>query len=905
MRQPVERQKGAQGQTFTKLYFEGVGCGPFDAGDHDLGTDLYVALRTEQGIDDGVMVGIQVKTGQSFFKDRGQLDGADGYWYRFDQDHANYWRNHILAHALVLVSSDLQSAIWAPLDNSTMKSTGEGFKVFVPSHQRLDGTGVDAWFRLALSRRQEIAYKGLSWRFRITDRPTREWARLALVVPRLVAPHPNRGNELEKLNWAEAAALCVRAESGRWRDTAAVRPAIPAIEEARSQNDAGWRFAAFVHDWCHGTLEESEDAPEVCLRDSQLAVPTQIIHAMHRLDERGPVAALAVISAEPELPTSREDAAWLALLRCRFLEEASMWSDALEQIHAADVHLALVTQDDLSVDALRSGVVSARMQHEFSYEAFTRGLTAADNPVGWWRSQRIASALEAAVHRIFKQHGRSNDDWSGDELVHNRLVSAALAARVAGAWPAYRSIEGLIGRCDFLLSEQDEFRPLNSLRKSGDHDALASALRVCLSDGRSTSVVDFVSTLTAERSTSSTLRADLAAVRQGFTTLAPDKKQAWATRLLGFIAGTETLPLPRRTSLLDEILDTICVLADELTPIQVEALGDWLLGAGGDDEQSWNAQLRLAAALRTSSSLRARWLDILRDTKLDSHRRSVLRTLTRGEKATRSEAELLLQAADLDGLSAIERWTELSIDEARGALAGVQKGVSSLLSEGDSISIPAKDWGQQLAALVLYGRTGSEGWCALRDFLSEDRIFPGFKEAAARLLLNNQDDIPGDELGQLVASVGDAAQQMRSESPFRARLGPFPRRGYIEVLELALGRQGDDFWNGVVQFVSDPSVRIAAVNGAGLRAGGEMLLVGLLVHPDSDVRAWACVGLTRRVLESEHANASWTTALIQHVERVGIQAAQLIRAVASDLSKPEALPRALEETVSSVLSVYS
>ena len=50
--------------------FEEIGWGPVRNRDHDFGTDLLVLARDERRFDRGLVVGVQVKAGPSYFRRR-------------------------------------------------------------------------------------------------------------------------------------------------------------------------------------------------------------------------------------------------------------------------------------------------------------------------------------------------------------------------------------------------------------------------------------------------------------------------------------------------------------------------------------------------------------------------------------------------------------------------------------------------------------------------------------------------------------------------------------------------------------------------------------------------------------------------------------------------------------------
>ena len=135
MKQPETIQKGEIGEAFGSLFFNKLGWGPVPTGRHDVGTDLFVQMRGPDLTDLGLLLGVQVKYGDSWFKD-GEEDGQAG-WYLTEgaDNHGDYWRDHHAPHILILVSKDMQTAVWAYLDGSTIQSTGVGIKVFVPATQ--------------------------------------------------------------------------------------------------------------------------------------------------------------------------------------------------------------------------------------------------------------------------------------------------------------------------------------------------------------------------------------------------------------------------------------------------------------------------------------------------------------------------------------------------------------------------------------------------------------------------------------------------------------------------------------------------------------------------------------------------------------------------------------------------
>jgi hypothetical protein len=69
MQAPKTEATGTSGQSFVKAHFEKLGWGVMPNPEHDLGTDMLVQARDDAGIDLGLLLGVQVKSGPSHFKE--------------------------------------------------------------------------------------------------------------------------------------------------------------------------------------------------------------------------------------------------------------------------------------------------------------------------------------------------------------------------------------------------------------------------------------------------------------------------------------------------------------------------------------------------------------------------------------------------------------------------------------------------------------------------------------------------------------------------------------------------------------------------------------------------------------------------------------------------------------------
>lgn len=102
----------------------------------DYGIDAQAEL-VEGGVVEGRLLALQIKSGASWF---GEVH-KDGWWYRPNRDHVEYWMNHSLPVIIVLVQPATGDCHWQRIDAETLTQTATGgWKVLVPANHVLDRT---------------------------------------------------------------------------------------------------------------------------------------------------------------------------------------------------------------------------------------------------------------------------------------------------------------------------------------------------------------------------------------------------------------------------------------------------------------------------------------------------------------------------------------------------------------------------------------------------------------------------------------------------------------------------------------------------------------------------------------------------------------------------------------------
>jgi len=102
--------------------------------EHDFGIDAYLDIITEMGQITGKSIAIQVKTGDSYFKEPNEK----GWVFRGQMSHLNYYMNHDIPVVIVLVDEKNQKAYWCHCDLNATQKAGDNWKITVPRRQKIN-----------------------------------------------------------------------------------------------------------------------------------------------------------------------------------------------------------------------------------------------------------------------------------------------------------------------------------------------------------------------------------------------------------------------------------------------------------------------------------------------------------------------------------------------------------------------------------------------------------------------------------------------------------------------------------------------------------------------------------------------------------------------------------------------
>lgn len=94
----------------------------------DFGIDAYLDIITNKNEITGKTIAVQIKTGNSFFKEENEL----GFVFRGSIKHLNYYLNHDIPVLIILVNDEKELAYWNVCLMNNLEKAGENWKLNIP-----------------------------------------------------------------------------------------------------------------------------------------------------------------------------------------------------------------------------------------------------------------------------------------------------------------------------------------------------------------------------------------------------------------------------------------------------------------------------------------------------------------------------------------------------------------------------------------------------------------------------------------------------------------------------------------------------------------------------------------------------------------------------------------------------
>lgn len=894
MRASQQEQTSGVGVSEVSANFERINWAPVPNAQHDLGTDLFVHARDARRFDRGLPVGVQVKAGPSYFQQPAYAEDGSllGWWYYEEHaEHFDDWVTHGLPHLLVLHDLHSRVSYWVHVTAKAVQSTGKGAKILVPAGQTIDHDHLDDLLAVAASHQPVIDLQGSVWAASARNLPPARRLRHAVLVPRLVAPHPNTGFGTV-IGPEEAVALLAQGRVRHLEEFTRRHNAVPGIEEAASSRDWRWRFVAalgrlFVQGDRNTVAATITDAPNPASRAAAC-----VVTACTLMDAERHTEAVALLSEQPD-DASPVDWAWILTQRARARAELGDVA-AARQDAAAALRALIGDQNDVTASAIGAAAAELLFQTApWGEESLDELITANDTAVSWWRTQTLSSALRAAADRTFRE-------WADDratriefeDTVNDRLFAALVSADLTGEQGTWRATGSLLARNTLLVEHAggDSSRQtgaLDELRRSGDEKSLALAARRLWAVGPLGPLADAARRIQPGSWTHTAARANLALWQHAGDVLDEATASDAARYCLNvltddsaFVSRTTPsfLVIPSTLDALSGILDAaddavhrdLAHFIAGLPPVtdQLEARG-WArvatglratVFAGAEDHAAW----RQAAAAQPDPRLAA----------------AILGLLTDHDEEARELLCARIAAGDNDALAALGHLRQLDPQVAEPLMAQDVELLDATIAQAQQGAHPVwtRDPAARLAILGVHFPDVAP-WDALLRYLGA-RVPSERKRRACLALARHADRLPEP----VRSALRELLPQLQATVPALNLLGA-PLGGAGVVLAAAVGALDDQtltrgltaLLTGSRQERRDAAALIARLGRPEFTAA----LVALVSDPHPEVRAEAAWALAMRVASTDTGNDALAIAGLRRA--LGDPGAQTPLAIAAGL----------------------
>lgn len=538
MRAAPSAATGFAGQSTVKAQFERLGWAAVPNPEHDLGTDLWVTPRDDRGFEPGLMIGVQVKAGASFFRRATVLDGSAGWWFNDrDQRHLRHWLAHVVPHLLVLHDPVTECSYWVPISKAGVRWMRKGGKLFVPERNSLDRTALPELMRAAASSRQRPRWDGSAWSGAPELAPT-DLLRHALIAPRLIAPHPNASSRALDAHHKIALIAAGRGIETRDLDSERPRSEVEKDEWAEALHTA---LRAYLRT---GSLDLLRDSVRMATRPHELAAAGATLCAA--LVEFGMVDE-ALAHAEAALNTDTlepVDHAWLSMHRARCLLEIGRTREAIALGVQAQAIVVTHPHDVTAAAIAASGASLVFRGSDIGSEDIAATVSTTDTEVTWWRTQSTAWGLGSAFETVYRDWAASTRQMRfGADGGGRRLRAVALTAGLVASHDAWSHASSTWIRWALLSGASDTVEVadlLVQLCRTGDTKTVAMTVEKLLRDGPAAAVRSAADTIDPTVLTHTEARATLELLRVGADVVGPIK----ADQIIVWILDALSAPDP-------------------------------------------------------------------------------------------------------------------------------------------------------------------------------------------------------------------------------------------------------------------------------------------------------------------------------------------------------------------------
>lgn len=879
----------------------------------DVGTDLFADLFDDRGHSLRLHIGVQVKSGDSYFKRRRRSRdrGTAGWWFRErSKRHFDYWTTYPVPHVLVLADVANEVAYWVHVTAEEVKPTGRGAKILVPQSQTLTSEHAEALAQVAAAQRAVPRLEGLAFAASVKSLPLNRRLRYALMVPRLVIPLRYAGFD-QQICAEEAIALVAH---GRFRDLLQYADSSDAVPHPENTDDDAawqWRLAAALWHWAvQGADDQLRAAHEAAPDDSSKAASGVLLAcALQRAEQHH--AAIAVLDSLVGLASLEPvDLGWVLVQRARTRSELGDWDGAQADASLAQRYF-VGDYDDITVSALRAaaawilyhgawmnrfnaeGNIEDQQNEQDRYQGL---LTAFDTAVSWWRSQEVSAALTIEQDECFRSWSQDDPDqeiifrWSGEDQLFAAELNADLTGE-HGVWSAVAERRGL--RLLMCASKGDDevdelAEGLDVLRRCGRRDSLGRAIGHLLRIGPADALAQALHRLPKTAWTRTTVAANFKALELAGQFLDEGPAGELLLSCTRYARG-DAADLPR----CDLTPPGLIMAALDGASGLMTAASDALHSQVARDLADLPPNAEHAYSLRIENVI-----DQLKWNHVDSPDRESLRELARrgnpraaaavlgwlaanGDDDAQSTLQSIAATGDLYAVSALPNLDEVNDSDARDLLNALRERARAALSDARSGTYGGeRNWavGAFVHGCATFPRHAD--WDSALALLADPSVATATKRVLCAAAVRLADRIPG-EIKQQLVSYRDLIAQSSPIYLGDGEIGAMHTR-----LLYALGALSDaEAEAALIDHAVGKHLerRDAAHLAHSLRSDqGDIVLAMLARDHEFSVRANAAYWIGRRVASSESRALDASALRLAHSDATSIQLSLLNGMNASD-----------------------
>lgn len=521
-----EARRGEGGENQVKAFFSDTFQWCIMSKDIDFGTDLWVMPVSAEGVPSFVFLGVQVKKGASYFRypQKDEQGNLVGWWFRLDANHEASWTNGRIAHIVVLIS-DEGTMYWSKIESSQIDHSCQMPRILVRKDHVLKKTDEEELSEFACSTYEKSAFNGVVWNG-LKNIKNQDRIRLAMLAPRVIAPHVNK--HIDNLKGHEALASLLygneyglewywRAGSGSMADVAMQKG--KRKNEAWASSDWCWKAAAAFYDYLDGQGGRLDELFSVAKSPEERAA-SAVMQFAFDIDNNDWSAALQHIEAVMTYDLCPVDKAWLLVHESWAMFELGRRDEAISAGSNA-VSLCLQNPDDITANGICGAAMRLLWQYDWIWGNVKSSgkqvdvaavIQSSDNPIFWWLELGERSIAGNAVsNRWLHSIGEAEKTHS----LRRRFISLILQTAFLGdrdAWKRYCCLQAENAYAQIEDDNGERANIVNVLemfRRCSSKDDYRKVLRSAIQRASNSRIVEYAETVSLNESTHSTALNDL------------------------------------------------------------------------------------------------------------------------------------------------------------------------------------------------------------------------------------------------------------------------------------------------------------------------------------------------------------------------------------------------------------